>query len=545
MKLQALVDTADRVRRRGKRLDKLTALAELLSSLEPADIEVAVSFLSGELPFGKIGIGHTTVREALQAAADPHPETQPARLTLEDVSAHLSEIAGTAGAGSKKRRSEILSELFTRSSESERSFLARLLVGELRQGALEGIMIDALARATEIDLGRLRRAVMITGDLRRVAIAALTGGAPALEQFRVQVFQPLQPMLAQPAQTLDEACWRASGKKPVEDQSPTTDSWQQLSLELKIDGARVQVHRRDDHVQVFTRSLNEVSASVPEVVELTRGLPCRELILDGEAFVFGRNGLPVPFQLTMRRFGRKLDIDEQRRKLPLTVRFFDCLYLDGEDLLDLPLAERWRRLAALVPDEAPIERVVPADQHEATAFLDRAIRLGHEGVMVKALASSYEAGRRGYSWLKVKPTHTLDLVVLAVEWGSGRRRGKLSNLHLGARDPEGGGFVMLGKTFKGLTDKLLTWQTEKLLDLRTEEQGHVVHVRPELVVEIAFNNIQASPQYPAGMALRFARVKRYREDKTADQASTLDEVRAIFEGENPGAGPGASGGDSR
>ncbi len=548
MRLETLVDAAARVRRRGKRLDKLAVLGELLSSLEPDDIEIAASFLSGELPNGRIGVGYAMVRQVLAEESAAADAIRGDALTLEDVARTFRDIAATSGAGSQQRRRALLLDLFARASSDERDFLARLLLGELRQGALEGILIDALARATGIELDRIRRAAMISGDTRQVAIAALTSGVEALDGFRVEVFRPLQPMLAQPAESLSEARARALGGLPVvvnsDQESPDDDpenGWSGLALELKIDGARVQVHRRGDQVRVFSRQLNEVTDSVPEIVDLARALPCREIILDGEAYAVRADGLPHPFQATMRRFGRRLDVARLRKQLPLEVRFFDGLYLDGEELIDLPLAERWRRIATILPEPTHIPRLAPDRPAQAERFLRQALDSGHEGVVVKVLSSTYEAGRRGASWLKVKPSHTLDLVVLAVEWGSGRRRGKLSNLHLGARDERTGDFVMLGKTFKGLTDAMLAWQTERLLELEIREPGdpdekhrHVVSVRPELVIEIAFNNIQASPQYPAGMALRFARVKQYREDKSAAQASTIDEVRAIFEREAAG-----------
>jgi DNA ligase-1 len=353
---------------------------------------------------------------------------------------------------------------------------------------------------------------MLAGDLGAVAIAALTGGGEALAGFDVELFRPLQPMLAQTAEGVGEALSRLGGA---------------ASLEAKLDGARVQVHRRGDEVRVFSRRLNEVTVAVPEVVEAARALPAHELILDGEVIALRPDRTPHPFQVTMRRFGRKLDVEAMRGELPLTPFFFDCLWRDGRELLSAPLAERAAALAELVPEAWRVERLVTSDAAAGDAFLRRTLDAGHEGVMAKALAAPYEAGSRGQSWLKVKLAKTLDLVVLAAEWGSGRRRGWLSNLHLGARDPAGG-FVMLGKTFKGLTDETLAWQTERLLALAAGREGHVVHVRPELVVEIAYNDLQASPHYPAGLALRFARVKGYRPDKSAADADTLGTVREAY-----------------
>jgi len=323
--------------------------------------------------------------------------------------------------------------------------------------------------------------------------------------------RPLKPMLAQTADDVSDAL-RELGS---------------VALEFKLDGARVQVHKAGDEVRVFTRRLNEVTGAVPELVENARALPVREVILDGETLAIGPDGRPLPFQVTMRRFGRRLDVVEMRRRLPLSALFFDCLYLEGQDLTDAPARERFAALASAVTRSGLVTRLVTEDPDQAEAFFVTAVERGHEGLMAKSLDAPYEAGSRGSSWLKVKPAHTLDLVVLAAEWGSGRRQGWLSNLHLGARDPASGGFAMLGKTFKGMTDVMLDWQTQHLLSLELSRDGHAVQVRPELVVEVAFNDVQASPQYPAGLALRFARVKRYRPDKGPEQADTIETVRAI------------------
>jgi DNA ligase 1 len=349
-----------------------------------------------------------------------------------------------------------------------------------------------------------------------VAAAALAGGEAALGALGIELFRPLQPMLAQSAEDVREALERLTGPGAGE-----------VSFEVKLDGARVQVHRRGDEVRVFSRRLNEVTAAVPEVVEAALALPAREIILDGEVIALRPDGAPHPFQVTMRRFGRKLDVAGLRGALPLSPFFFDCLWLDGRELLAAPLAERVAALASLATQEMRVERLVTADAGAAEAFLRRTLAAGHEGVMAKALDAPYEAGSRGQGWLKVKEVKTLDLVVLAAEWGSGRRHGWLSNLHLGARDPAGG-FVMLGKTFKGMTDEVLAWQTERLLALATRREGHVVHVRPELVVEIAYNDLQASPHYPGGLALRFARLEGYRPDRTPQDADTIDTVREVY-----------------
>jgi DNA ligase-1 len=396
----------------------------------------------------------------------------------------------------------------------------------LRQGALEGVMGDAIARAAGLPAASVRRALMVSGSLGATATAALAGGESALGGLDVELFRPLQPMLAQTAQDVADALAQLGGE---------------ASLETKLDGARVQVHRSGDDVRVFSRRLNEVTAAVPEVVEAARALPGREAILDGEVIALRADGSPHPFQVTMRRFGRRLDVETLRRELPLSPFFFDLLWLDGGALLSAPQAERAAALAALLPPSQRVERLVTGEAAAGEALFQRTLARGHEGLMAKALAAPYEAGSRGASWLKIKRAKTLDLVVLAVEWGSGRRHGWLSNLHLGARDPDGryagsaandphhaSGFVMLGKTFKGLTDELLAWQTEQLLARQTRRERHVVYVRPELVVEIAYNDLQESPQYPAGLALRFARVKGYRPDRTAADADTIATVREEY-----------------
>ncbi|MDL1862292.1 ATP-dependent DNA ligase, partial [Betaproteobacteria bacterium PRO7] len=391
-------------------------------------------------------------------------------------------------------------------------FLVRLLVGELRQGALEGVMIEAIAAAAGVALAAVRRAAMFAGDLGAVARAALTEGAAGLARFAIELQRPVQPMLAQPAEDIADALARLGT----------------AALEWKLDGARVQVHKAGDDVRVFTRNLNEVTAAVPEIVEAVRAAPARELILDGEAIALAAGGAPQPFQVTMRRFGRKLDVDALRAELPLAAFFFDVLRRDGDSLVERPARERFAALAEALPSALVVPRLVTSDASAAQAFYAEALARGHEGVMAKALDAPYEAGSRGAAWLKVKRAHTLDLVVLAAEWGHGRRRGWLSNLHLGARDPAANSFVMLGKTFKGLTDELLEWQTRELLAREIGRDDYTVYVRPELVVEIAFNDLQASPQYPGGLALRFARVKGYRPDKRADEADTIDAVRAIY-----------------
>ncbi|MCK6428637.1 MAG: ATP-dependent DNA ligase, partial [Burkholderiaceae bacterium] len=373
-------------------------------------------------------------------------------------------------------------------------------------------MIEAIAAAAGVAVADVRRAAMFAGDLGAVARAALTEGAAGLARFAIELQRPVQPMLAQPAEDIADALARLGT----------------AALEWKLDGARVQVHKAGDDVRVFTRNLNEVTAAVPEIVEAVRAAPARELILDGEAIALAAGGAPQPFQVTMRRFGRKLDVDALRAELPLSALFFDVLRRDGDSLVERPARERFAALTDALPSALVVPRLVTGDASAAQAFYAEALARGHEGVMAKALDAPYEAGSRGAAWLKVKRAHTLDLVVLAAEWGHGRRRGWLSNLHLGARDPAANSFVMLGKTFKGLTDELLEWQTRELLAGEIGRDDYTVYVRPELVVEIAFNDLQASPQYPGGLALRFARVKRYRPDKRADEADTIDAVRTIY-----------------
>jgi len=507
MKLAAVVDASARAVRTSSRLGKRDAIAACLRAAAPDEIELAVAYLSGETRQNKLGIGYSSL-SALRGEAAAAEST----LTVAEVDATLAGIAATSGKGSANERATRLRALFARATKDEQDFLVRLLVGELRQGALEGVMIDAVAAAAGLAAATVRRAAMFAGDLAVVAHAALTQGAAGLARFSIELYRPVQPMLAQTAVDVTDALERLGT----------------ASFEWKVDGARVQVHKSGAQVRVFTRSLNEVTAAVPEIVELVQALPAHELILDGETIAIGKGGRPQPFQVTMRRFGRKLDVDRLRAELPLAAYFFDCLRHDADALIDRPAQERFAALSEALPATLVVPRIVTSDATEAQAFYAEALARGHEGVMAKALDAPYEAGSRGASWLKIKRAHTLDLVVLAVEWGSGRRRGWLSNLHLGARDPVNGGFVMLGKTFKGLTDELLEWQTRELLAREVTRDEYTVHVRPELVVEIAFNDLQASPRYPGGLALRFARVKGYRSDKSAGAADTIEMVRAIY-----------------
>jgi DNA ligase-1 len=507
MLLHELVDTSSRVAATPARNEKTAHLAALLRRLAPAEVDIAVAYLSGELRQRRIGLGWASLRDMENT---PHAERP--SLTLMEVDETFDWLARTTGRGSVADRKRLLSHLFGRATTLERDFLGRLIMGELRQGALAGLMTEALARAAGVPSGEIRRALMITGDLHEVARASLTEGGQGLAGLSVRLFRPLQPMLAQSAGTLEEAL----------------DGIPQAAVEWKLDGGRVQVHKDGQDVRVFSRRLNDVTLAVPEVVEAVRSIGVRSLVLDGEVIALQADGSPHPFQVTMRRFGRRLDVDTSRGELPLSPFFFDLLYVDGEALLGRRAADRFAALAEALPSSLIVPRFASEERAAALAFLQDALRRGHEGVMVKDLRSPYEAGRRGRAWLKVKAARTLDLVVLAAEWGHGRRRGYLSNLHLGAPDPRTGEFVMLGKTFKGLTDEMLAWQTERLLALETSRDDWTVYVRPELVVEVAFNDVQASPHYPGGMALRFARVKGYRPDKTAAEADTIDAVRSAF-----------------
>ena len=510
-RLAELVTASQRVGATASRLAKVAELAALLRCLLPEEIEIAVAYLSGETRQGKLGIGYAALAEARSAGA------RSSSLELRAVDDALDALAKTKGKGSAAERARRLGELFARATRNEQEFLVRLLVGELRQGALEGVMLDAIAQAAALPVADVRRAAMYADGLSTIARAALADGASGLARFAIRLLQPVQPMLAQPADDVTSALGELGT----------------AAVDWKLDGARVQVHKAGHEVRVFTRNLNDVTGAVPEIVEAVRPLPARDLILDGEAIALAPGGAPQPFQVTMRRFGRKFDVEALRGELPLSVFFFDVLRRDAEDLADRPARERFEALGDALPKALVIPRLVTGDRDAAEAFFKDAIRRGHEGVVAKSLDAPYEAGRRGAGWLKVKRAQTLDLVVLAAEWGHGRRKGRLSNLHLGARDPLTGRFVMLGKTFKGLTDETLAWQTQAFLEREVGRDAYTVYVRPEIVVEIEFNALQASPQYPGGLALRFARVKRYRPDKRPDEADTIDTVRAIYAAQLP------------
>jgi DNA ligase 1 len=505
--LAEVVRTSAAVAATASRLAKIRVIADCLRALQPAEVEIALPYLSGEIRQGRLALGYAGLRAAM---GDPAPAPT---LTLTDVDRLFGQLKAVKGKGAAAGRQQLLKDLFGRASADEQDFLLRLIVGELRQGALEGVMLEAVAAASGLAPAEVRRAATFAGGIAPVARAAL--GGEGLQAFSIRLMQPVLPMLAQPA----------------EDVAQALEELGTALLEWKLDGARIQVHKSGGEVRVFTRNLNDVTARVPEVLAVLETVR-HDLILDGEAIALRPDRRPQPFQVTMRRFGRKLDVEALRGELPLSVFFFDCLYRDGEALVDRGARERHDILREALPRACVTPSLVTGDRARAEAFYADALAQGHEGLMAKALAAPYESGRRGAGWLKIKSAHTLDLVVLAAEWGSGRRKGWLSNLHLGARDPRSGEFVMLGKTFKGLTDETLEWQTREFQARELRRDDWTVHVRPELVVEIAFNDVQESSQYPGGMALRFARVKGYRPDKRAEEADTIDTVRRIFESQS-------------
>ncbi|MEV6795973.1 ATP-dependent DNA ligase [Streptomyces sp. NPDC051320] len=509
MLLRALAETSRAVGAEPSRNAKIALLAEYLRGLEPDELSAAVALLSGESRRMRVGVGPAALRELPPPAAA-------AALGVGQTEETLAAIAAVHGPGSQDERRRLLAELFAAATAQEQSFLGAVLVGELRQGALDAVVADAVAKAAGVPAADVRRALMFRGSARAVAAAAMAGGKDALRSFGLEIGRPVRPMLAAAAPDVGAALERLSP----------------AALEWKLDGIRVQAHRNGDDIGVFTRSLDDITSRVPEVVEAVRGLDVHTAVLDGEAIAVGAGDRPLPFQVTAARTASRQDPDRLRAEVPLRVFFFDLLHRDGTDLLDSPAATRWAALDDVVPAEFRVPRIVTGDAAEAASFFDRALDRGQEGVVVKDPAAPYAAGRRGAGWIKVKPRHTLDLVVTAAEWGHGRRQGLLSNLHLAARGEDAATqpWVMLGKTFKGLTDELLAWQTRELLAREESRDGYVVRVRPELVVEVAFDGLQRSPRYPAGLALRFARVLRYRVDKTAAEADTVSTVRALAPG---------------
>jgi DNA ligase-1 len=522
MKLVRVAETSAAVSATSKRSEKVALLAELVAAASPEEIEIVVGLLIGSPRQGRIGIGWSTVSK-LDLSPSPAPS-----LTVSEIDDLLTQIATTTGAGSRRRRADLLEGVLRRATETELDFVRRVLVGEIRQGALAGVVTDGLAKGLGVPMNTMRRAAMLEGDLGRAAVVAATGGTAALEAVGLRIGRGIEPMLASTAVDVAEAL------------AGTDDAL----VEWKLDGARIQVHKLGDEVRIFTRNLNDVTERLPFVVSAVAAFDHDQLVLDGEVMGVRSDGRPHPFQDTMSSFGtdaRPDAVESDSGTDPgtdLQPFFFDLLHVDGRDLIDEPLAVRRSHLIDVVGShQIPgVELHIggaDAGLTEATAqaarHLDEAIAAGHEGVMVKALDSRYEAGRRGKSWRKVKPVHTLDLVVLAAEWGHGRRTGWLSNLHLGARDPETGDFVMVGKTFKGLTDELLAWQTSAFLEREVERSasGHTVHLRPELVVEIAVDGVQSSTRYPGGVALRFARVKGYRPDRDPSSADTITAVQLL------------------
>jgi DNA ligase 1 len=511
--LADLVAVSDSVAATPARSAKIRLIAGGLRTAGPDEVAIAAAYLSGELRQRRTGVGWATLRELAVPASQP-------RLTLTEVDEAFDRIAADSGVGIAARRASQLAALFGAATDSEQEFLRALVTGELRQGALDGVMVDAIANAAEVPLADVRRAFMVRGVLAPIASVALREGVDGLRALDLEVGRPVRPMLAQSAPDVATALAQTAQVGPA-------------AVEWKLDGIRVQVHRAGLEVRVFTRTLDDITDRVPELVEAALALDVRTVVLDGEAIALDDEGRPRPFQQTAARTSSRLDVAALRVSVPLAVFMFDVLHLDGRNLLDLPATDRHDVLVGIVPENLRVPRLVTDDEVAAAQFFARAIDHGHEGVVVKSLQAPYEAGRRGAGWVKVKPRHTLDLVVLAAEWGHGRRVGVLSNLHLGARDGSGG-FVMLGKTFKGLTDELLAWQTAQFLQLETHRASHTVYIRPELVVEIAIDGVQTSPRYPGGVALRFARVLRYRPDKLAADADDIDAVLAIHSG---GAGP--------
>ncbi|WP_329245046.1 ATP-dependent DNA ligase [Streptomyces sp. NBC_01478] len=505
MLLTRLAHVSQEVAATSARSRKTALLAELFRDAEADDVPIVIPYLAGRLPQGRLGIGW----KVLSRSVAPAPEST---LTVREVDARLTALGKVSGAGSQAERARLVGELMGAATADEQRFLFGLITGEVRQGALDAVAVEGLAEATGTPPADVRRAVMLAGSLQTVAEALLAEGPASLGRFRLTVGRPVLPMLAHSASSVTEAVGKLGA----------------CAVEEKLDGIRVQVHRDDETVRLYTRTLDDITDRLPELTAAAMELRGERFILDGEVISFDEDGRPRSFQETAGRVGSRVDVTTAAETVPVSPVFFDALSVDGRDLLDLPFAERHAELARLVPEPMRVRRTLvsgPEDIPTAEAFLAETLRRGHEGVVVKGLDAPYSAGRRGASWLKVKPVHTLDLVVLAAEWGHGRRTGKLSNLHLGARKPDGS-FAMLGKTFKGMTDAVLTWQTERLQELAVESDGHVVTVRPELVVEIAYDGLQRSTRYPAGVTLRFARVVRYREDKRAEEADTVETLLA-------------------
>jgi len=499
MTLLADVVTASRdLTDTSSRSEKVAILAALLGRLDASEVAVAVGFLAGVPRQGRVGIGYSTIYGI------EHAPARQASLSIDDLDRSITEVQRMTGSGSAATRKQILGELLGQATDQEADFVKRLFTGELRQGALAGLMVDAVAKAARVPGELARRALMLSGDLTHTAEIAMTEGEDGLRAVAFETFRPIVPMLASTAASVREA----------------VGSFDRSSVEWKLDGIRIQIHRRDEEIRVYTRNLNDITDTLPVIVAAVRLLPVTQAVFDGEALWMSEQG-PAAFQDTVSQ------IDSAAPPEGIVTFLFDVLHIDGDDLLDTPLDERSARLEGIAP-QLKIPGVITSDAETAQRVLDEALKAGHEGIVVKDAASLYSAGRRGKAWRKVKPVRTYDLVVLGAEWGHGRRQGRLSNLHLGAREPSTGEFVMVGKCFKGLTDELLEWQTKELLARETGRQGIAVLVRPELLVEIALDGVQSSSRYPGGVALRFARVKRYRPDKRATEADTIDDLRALL-----------------
>ncbi|MGC4111771.1 MAG: ATP-dependent DNA ligase [Nocardioides sp.] len=507
MLLNDLVETSSAVAATRSRKAKVAAIAERLALAEPAELPVVTAYLGGTILQRRTGVGW----RGLSSLPDPSAEPS---VGVVDVDEALDRISELAGAGSQEQRASGVRDLFARLTSDEQGWLRGVMTGNVRQGALDALVQEAIAAASGVPLRAVRRAAMLAGGTVPIVVAAMTGGEEALAEIGLEVGRPILPMLASTAPDLAAALAKAGGGPDVP-----------VAVDTKLDGIRIQVHKRGDEVVVATRSLDDITERLPEVVEVVRALDANDLVLDGEAIALDETGRPRPFQETASRTAMGAGV-------AVTPYFFDVLHLDGRDLLDVPGGERLEVLDRLVPEAHRVPRLVTDDPTAADAFARDALDRGHEGVVVKSLSIGYAAGRRGSGWVKVKPVHTLDLVVLAVEWGSGRREGWLSNIHLGARDPATGGLVMLGKTFKGMTDQMLAWQTERFTELavspETIRDHYVVELRPEQVVEIAFDGLQRSTRYPGGLALRFARVIRYRDDKPPEEADTINAIRDLL-----------------
>ncbi|MCL8024383.1 ATP-dependent DNA ligase [Nocardioides bruguierae] len=505
MLLHEVVATSAQVAATRSRLAKRDAVADLLGRTPSSEVEVVASWLGGSLRQRRTGVGWRSLQE-LPAAADE------ATLEVAEVEAALEALAAVSGTGAVARRADLLEDLFSRASRAEQDWLRAVMTGQVRQGALDAVLVEGAAVAAQVPVAAVRRAAMMSGSPVTAVVVALRDGEEGLAAVGLEVMRPVLPMLASSAPDVSAAVARTDGE---------------VAVDVKLDGIRVQVHRSGDDVRVVTRTLDDITARLPEVVAVVRALPVARVVLDGEALLLGPDGRPRPFQETSSRTARQDSPD-----LAVTPWFFDVLHVDGEDLHERPLRDRLEVLTALVPADHRVARLVTSDPQAAEAFALEAVAAGHEGVVIKSLESTYEAGRRGASWVKVKPVHTLDLVVVAVEHGSGRRRGWLSNIHLAARAGDASDdLVMVGKTFKGMTDEMLAWQTERFHSLETSDDGWVVTVRPEQVVEVALDGVQRSTRYPGGVALRFARVVRYRDDKTAGEADTIGTVRGLLRGD--------------